>query len=582
MVLRDNAAWSSLPAKSLLLAAGLVFLSAEALAADSANPPVDSVPQAQVQAADTTARMMERGETFLRLGAYADAAREFEHVIALDQHNIAASERLRRTYIDAQRTELLPALLVRLTDLYVDAKNTTMAGTRLDELVTLAPGHADRTRLEDRLGRLQKKYVSDDSHTAARWRSAFGIVVLLGIAWLWSTERRKVKLRLVFWGLALQVFFAVVILWTPLGRRFFDGFRWSVEKVLGFGNQGAEFLFGNLYRGIVADAQGGPLQLIDGSTGDLINIGLVFAMHVLPTIIFFGTLMSILYHLGILQKVVRAIAWVMTRTMGTSGAESLSAAGNIFVGQTEAPLLIRPYVADMTSSELMAVMTAGFATVAGGVLAAYVRFGLDAGHLLAASVMSAPAALVVAKIMVPETQVSRTAGGKVADPEIATSNVVDAAAAGATDGLHLALNVGAMLIAFISVIAMVNGALGLVGTSLKEIFGVIFYPLSWCMGVDTHDLIAFGHLLGTKISINEFVAYVDLGAMRAQISERTFVIATYALCGFANFASIGIQIGGISAIAPSRRSDLARLAPRAMVAGAIASWITACIAGILL
>ena len=330
------------------------------------------------------------------------------------------------------------------------------------------------------------------------------------------------------------------------------------------------------------------MEYIDGMSGDPRGLGYIFAFHVLPTIIFFGALMSVLYHLNIVQTVVRGVAWVMQKTMGTSGAESLSAAGNIFVGQTEAPLLIKPYVPEMTRSELMAVMCGGFATVAGGVLAAYVRFGISAGHLISASVMSAPAALVVAKILYPEKEVAKTADGAQAEFEKGTTNVIDAAATGAADGLKLALNVAAMLLAFIALIALLNGILGWVGgwfglsLSIKTIFGWMFYPLSWCMGVDNQDLLSFGNLLGTKIAINEFVAYVELGALHHQMTPRSFTIATYALCGFANFSSIGIQIGGISAIAPGRRMDLAKIGLKAMIGGAIASWITACIAGILL
>ena len=315
---------------------------------------------------------------------------------------------------------------------------------------------------------------------------------------------------------------------------------------------------------------------------------MIFAFHVLPTIIFFGALMSVLYHLGLVQKIVRSIAFVMTKTMKTSGAESLSIAGNIFVGQTESPLLIKPYVGKMTVSELSAVMVGGFATIAGGVLASYVRFGIDAKHLIAASVMSAPAALVIAKILYPEIGTPETAGGTVGDPEKQTANVVDAAAAGATDGLQLAFNVAAMLLAFMALVELANWLLGftsLIGLpalSLRQIFGWIFYPISFCMGVDMKDLIDFGNLLGTKIAINEFVAYVDLGNLRATMSERSFLIGTYALCGFANFSSIGIQIGGISSVAPERRSDLARIGFKAMLGGAFASWLTACIAGFLI
>ncbi|MDP7039584.1 MAG: nucleoside transporter C-terminal domain-containing protein [Myxococcota bacterium] len=422
-----------------------------------------------------------------------------------------------------------------------------------------------------------------------RFRSLLGIFVLIGITFLMSSNRKKVNFRLVAWGLGLQLLFAALIIpeGAP-GRILFEMAGDLVNKILSFTDVGAAFIFGNIYNGLAPSATGGPVMYVDGTSGDLKQMGFIFAFHVLPTIIFFGALMSVLYHLGLVQKIVRSIAFVMTKTMKTSGAESLSIAGNIFVGQTEAPLLIKPYVGKMTVSELSAVMVGGFATIAGGVLASYVRFGIDAKHLIAASVMSAPAALVIAKILYPEIGTPETAGGTVGDPEKQTANVVDAAAAGATDGLQLAFNVAAMLLAFMALVELANWLLGftsLIGLpalSLRQIFGWIFYPISFCMGVDMKDLIDFGNLLGTKIAINEFVAYVDLGNLRATMSERSFLIGTYALCGFANFSSIGIQIGGISSVAPERRSDLARIGFKAMLGGAFASWLTACIAGFLI
>ena len=419
-----------------------------------------------------------------------------------------------------------------------------------------------------------------------RFVSLLGIIVLLGIGVLMSNNRRKINLRLVVAGLSLQWIFALIILKTAPGKAVFQIARAGIAKLLGFTDHGAAFLFGNLYRGIdgVSDqiGGGGPYGVIDLATGGAVPIGTVFAFHVLTTIIFFASLMGVLYHLGVMQRIVAGFAWVMRKTLRTSGAETLSAAANIFVGQTEAPLVIRPYIGEMTRSEMMAVMTCGFATVAGGVLAAYVRFGVDAGHLLAASVMSAPAALVMAKIILPETEKPVTSG----DAKIAftkkTANVIDAAAAGASDGLKLALNVGAMLLAFIALVAMLDFFLGFLNTSLKQIFGYIFSPLAWCMGVPAKDAMTVGNLLGTKIAINEFVAYIDLASAKETLSQRSIVISTYALCGFANLSSIAIQIGGISAIAPERRSDLARLGLRAMLAGALASWMTACIAGTLI
>jgi len=422
------------------------------------------------------------------------------------------------------------------------------------------------------------------------WRyrliSFAGLFFLLFLAWLISTNRRRINFRTVGWGLALQAAFAVLILKTGPGKQVFFVAREVINRLLGFTDAGASFLFGNLYRGdpnIVQQLGGpGPFQLWDAGASQFVNIGTIFAFHILPTIIFFASLMAVLYHLGVMQRIVEAFAWVMSRFMQTSGAESLSAASNIFVGQTEAPLVVRPYVPSMTMSELMAVMTGGFATIAGGVMAAYVRFGVDAGHLMAASVMSAPAALVIAKIIYPETQEPETMGTVKLTVEKKTSNVIDAAASGAADGLKLALNVGAMLMAFLSLIAMINFGLGFLGTSLREVLGYLFSPIAFFLGVPWKDILEMGNLLGTKISINEFVAFVELAQVKSQISPRTFTIATYALCGFANFGSIAIQIGGIGGIAPSRRSDLARLGLRAMFGGALASWMTACIAGILI
>lgn len=430
----------------------------------------------------------------------------------------------------------------------------------------------------------------------------FGIFVLMGIAWLLSNNKRKINFRVVIWGVLLQLIFAILILKTGPGQAIFFFARAFIARLLSFTDAGASFLFGNLYRGdadIVKQLGGiGPLELHDPVSGQFVSIGIVFAFHILPTIIFFASLMSVLYHLGVMQKVVQFMAWIMAKSMGTSGAESLSAAGNIFVGQTEAPLLIKPYVPTMTVSELMAIMVGGFATIAGGVMAAYVRFGVDAGHLMAASVMSAPAALVMAKIIYPETGEPKTRGMVKLPAEKTTANIIDAAAGGAADGLRLALNVGAMLMAFIALIALINYGLGKIDDvinfftfhhtnfqwdlSLKKILGLIFSPIAFFLGVPPRDIMNLGNLLGTKVSINELIAYLDLVSLKGVISERSYIIATYALCGFANFSSIAIQIGGIGGIAPERRSDLAKIGLKAMIGGALASWMTAAIAGILI
>ncbi len=419
--------------------------------------------------------------------------------------------------------------------------------------------------------------------------SLLGIFVLLGLAWLLSNNRRKFPWRIAGWGLGLQITLAVILLKTPWGQGFFGGARNFVNRLLGFTDAGASFLWGNLYRtdeNLVAfiNPEGGFIQVTNSVTGQLVPIGTVFVIHILPTIIFFSSLMALFYHLGFMQKIISGMAWVMRKTMGTSGSESLSCAANVFVGQTEAPFVIRPYVGTMTNSELMAVMVGGFATVAGGVMAAYVRFGIDAGHLLAASVMSAPAALVVAKIMYPETEESPTRGKVSLEIPKEYSNVLDAAAGGAGIGLKLAANVGAMLLAFISLVAMVNFGLGLVGTSLQQIFGWVFSPVAWVMGVPWSEAAVFGNLLGTKIAVNEFMGYIELGqaAQSGALSPRSVVIGTYALCGFANFSSIAIQIGGIGTIAPQRRADVAAMGLKAMFGGALASWLTATIAGVLI
>ena len=434
--------------------------------------------------------------------------------------------------------------------------------------------------------------------------SVLGLVAMLGLAWLLSVNRKVIQWRVVLWGLGLQLLFALFILKTPLGAWLFTKLNDVVLALLGFTNDGASFLFGNLVNRTVPVSGGAG-----GAVGLVAETGASFAFSVLPTIIFFSSLMTVLYHIGIMQLAVRAMAWVMMRTMRTSGAETLSAAGNIFVGQTEAPLLIKPFIERMTMSELMAVMTGGFATVAGGVMAAYVGmlvayFPDIAGHLMAASVMSAPAALVVAKLMYPESGEPVTRSSLRVDVESPDANVIDAAARGAGEGLNLAFNVGAMLLAFIALIALINALLGLVagavglegllqawgalgpgqGLTLEVLLGWLLAPLAWLMGVEWGDAVQVGSLLGIKTVANEFVAYLrlaDLLGGDTALSPRSIVIATYALAGFANFSSIAIQIGGIGGIAPSRRSDLSRIGLRAMIAGSLAAFLTATIAGIL-
>ena len=419
--------------------------------------------------------------------------------------------------------------------------------------------------------------------------SLLGIFVLLLMAWAMSNNRRLFPWRVVLWGLGLQMSLALLLLKTSWGGAVFGAARLFVTRLLGFTDAGASFLWGGLYRTsedlvAYANPENGHFLVTNSITGQLAPLGTIFVIHILPTIIFFSSLMALMYHLGVMQRIIQGVAWVMRKTMGTSGSETLSCAANIFVGQTEAPFVVRPYLETMTRSEIMAVMVGGFATVAGGVMAAYVRFGIDAGHLLAASVMSAPAALVVAKIMYPETEPSPTRGAVSLNIPREYSNVLDAAAGGAGVGLKLAANVGAMLLAFISLVAMVNYGLGFLGLSLQMIFGWVFSPIAWVMGVPWSEAHVFGNLLGTKIAVNEFLGYIQLGqaAGDGSLSPRSVVIATYALCGFANFSSIAIQIGGIGTVAPGRRADVAALGLRAMFGGALASWLTATIAGVLI
>jgi len=397
-----------------------------------------------------------------------------------------------------------------------------------------------------------------------------GIVVLLGIAWLLSNNKKKIDTRIVLWGFGLQLFFALFILKTPIGQPFFSAVDGVLRKLISFSDAGGDFLFKTFSGGVVE--------------GPLLN----FAFRALPTIIFFSALMALFYHLGIMQFIVRGISWAMQKTLKTSGAETLSVSANIFVGQTEAPLMIRPYVNAMTKSELMAVMVGGFATVAGGIMAIYVFMLSDipgiAGHLLAASIMSAPAALVIAKIMYPETEEPATRGHVKIEVEKTAGNAMESISQGATSGMKLAANVAAMLIAFVAMVAMINAFLGLFDTSLEEIFGIIFRPLAWTMGVPWNESATLGTLMGKKIVLTELIAFGDLQELRVanEISDRTAIIASYALCGFANFASIGIQLGGIGGIAPKRRKNLAKIALKAMIGGALASWLTATIAGILI
>jgi CNT family concentrative nucleoside transporter len=404
-----------------------------------------------------------------------------------------------------------------------------------------------------------------------------GLALLLALAYCLSSARRAIDYRTVAWGLTLQFLFALIVLKTGAGRAAFQAAGTAVTRLLNFAFVGSSFVFGPLGN---PDVWPRIMTNVLGQEGT--QYATVFAFQVLPTIIFIAALFAMLYYFGVMPLIVRAFALVMRRFMRASGAETLNVAASIFMGQTEAPLTIRPFLPRMTESELMTVMTAGMAHISGGIMAAYILFGIEAQHLLTAVIMTAPGTLMMAKIFVPETRQPETAGTVRLEVEKTDVNVIDAVGRGTGEGLHLALNVGAMLISFLALIALVNALLGVVGLSMQQIFGWVFAPIAWGLGVPWRDAPTIGNLLGTRMVLNEFVAYSQLGPMKDMLDPRSFTIATFALCGFANFSSIGIQIGGIGALAPERRHDLARLGLKAMLAGTFANFISATIAGMLL
>jgi concentrative nucleoside transporter, CNT family len=403
-----------------------------------------------------------------------------------------------------------------------------------------------------------------------RFTGIIGMIAILAGCYLWSQSRKSIKPRLLLWGLGLQFGFAFLVLKTDFGK-LFQLASVAVNALLEYAERGSEFLFG-------------PLGIKTGA------FGVVFAFQVLPIVIFIASLFSILYYFGIMQWIIKGMAWVMLRVMNTSGAESTNVAASIFMGQTEAPLTIRPFLPRLTESELFTVMTCGMAHVSGAVMAAYVKIaGVDIKHLLTAVIMTAPATLMLAKMLVPETGEPETRGSVRIEIEKPGVNVIDAAARGAGDGLQLALNIAGMLIAFIALIALVNGVMGWGHSlaawfpdSLQKLFGLVFAPIAWLLGVSWKDAAAVGDMLGTRMVLNEFIAFLRLGELKSTLDPRSFVIATFALCGFANFSSIAIQIGGIGALAPNRKSDLARMGVKAMLAGTLANFMSACIAGVLL
>ena len=410
--------------------------------------------------------------------------------------------------------------------------------------------------------------------------SLLGIVSFLGLAWAMSSNRRQVQWRVVAWGMGLQLLIGWVVFQTPLGQGVFEAANVAIAKLNEFAKEGAKLVFG-----VLVDQ-----EKIEEVFGLEKGKGVIFAIAISATIIFVSALSSLLYHWRVLQWVVAGIAWVMRRTMRTSGSETLATAANVFMGQTEAPLVVKPYLGGMTRSELMALMVGGMATIAGGVAAAYVLMGINAGHLLTASILSAPGTLVIAKLMFPETAPSETADERCALPESTSANSLDALCQGAADGMRLSINVIAMLIAFIAVVHLANAILAWVispmgwSVTIQEVIGWLNVPFAWLMSVPPEECVQVGTVLGERVVFNEFVGYLNLSEMikKEELSERTIAIVTYALCGFANFASVAIQIGGISTLVPERRTDLAKLGLRAMVGGLLACYLTATVAGLLM
>src|SRR6186713_1559978 len=417
-----------------------------------------------------------------------------------------------------------------------------------------------------------------------RLQPLIGLLLIGLIAYTLSTNRKAIRVRTIVWGFSLQFVFALLVLKTSQGQWLFGVLGEYVRQLLAFAAVGSSFVFGPIGNQPVWAR---IMNTVLGPEGA--QYGVIFAFQIAPTIIFIAALFAILYYLGIMQFVVRLFAVVMNRVMGASGAESLNVAASIFMGQTEAPLTIRPYLPKMTQSELMTVMTSGMAHISGGIMAAYIAFGIEPKHLLTAVIMTAPGTLMLSKLFVPETGTPETMGTVKIDMQKTDVNVIDAAGRGTGEGLHLAMNVIAMLISFIALIALLNAMMGAAGGwfghpefSLQMVLGWAFAPIAWSLGVPWHDAGTVGNLLGTRMVLNEFIAFAQLGPMKAQLDPRSFTVATFALCGFANFSSIGIQIGGIGALVPERRHDLARLGLRAMLAGTLANFVSACIAALLL
>lgn len=444
-----------------------------------------------------------------------------------------------------------------------------LSGGIVEQVQGDAAGHQDSLAPAPSAAQPSRGDTPAATASSSRYTGLLGIALILALGVALSHRRGAIRWRVIIWGLGLQFLFALFVLRTALGQALFRRLGEIVGTVLGFSYAGSQFVFGELGR-------------------QHSSVGVIIAFQILPAIIFISALFAILYYLGIMKVVVRAFAVVMSRVMGASGAESLDVAASIFMGQVEAPLTIRPFLQNLTRSELMTVMTAGMAHISGSIMIAYIAFGIEARHLLAAVIMTAPGTIMMAKLMEPETETPETYGNVRLEIPRTDVNVIDAAARGTSEGLHIMLNVIAMLISFVALVALLNGIMGVIHhqagwfpANLQTVLGWVGRPVAWVMGVPWRDSETIGSLLGTRTVLNEFIAYSQLGPLKPSLDPRSFTIASFALAGFANFGSVGIQIGGIGALAPSRKSDLARLGLRAMLAGTLANFLSACIAGIL-
>ncbi len=503
------------------------------------------------------------GQALERLGRHSRARTCAERALSEAPDDLRGWWLLRRVLIEIGSDQELTAHLQAMRERVRDP----MQRGRLEEEIRALGGEVPSEKPPAR---------EEGSPWWYRFRALIGLAGILGLGWLMSLDRKSVQWRFVLTGVAVQLAIGVVLLRTPLGTNAFTVVRSFVGRVLAFSEQGIALVFGALGR--PAGSPGHPF-VIDAVSGDPVALGLVVAFHILPVLIFVGGLTGLLIHLKVVKVAVEGLTRVLARVLGSGGVESLVAVTNVFLGHVQAPLLVRPYLQTLSVQEIFTILTAGFATLASGVLAIYIQLGIDAGHLVTASVLSAPAALTMSQLVAPRPGIDVSHEGELASGD---DNLIDAISNGTLAGLQIALSVAALLIAFVALIALVDWPLSALGTSLSEILGYLFLPIAWLIGIETADLLQVGSLLGTKIALNEFLAYTELLRIQDSLSPRSVTLATYALCGFACFSSVGVQVGSLGSLVPERRPEISRIAVRAMFAGALASSMTATIAGILL